>query len=168
MAGTLSCCLTPEEADQRSKSQAIDKELNKQKSYLRREIKVLLLGAGESGKSTFLKQMKIIHGQEFSDEEIREFRNIIYNNIIKGLKVLSDARDKLGIQWGDPDNEQHAVRIMGCDNSVAMDPGAFVNYVSSAKALWKDRGIQDAYDRRREFQLVSTCFSHFVSPHLSL
>lgn len=137
------------------KSREIDRELNKQKSYLRREIKVLLLGAGESGKSTFLKQMKIIHGQQFSDEDIRDFRTIIYGNIIKGLKVLSDARDKLNIQWGDPENEQHARKIMTCDPSVTGDPGAFTSYVSSCKALWKDSGIQDAYDRRREFQLVS-------------
>jgi len=39
------------------------------------QVKVLLLGSGESGKSTFLKQMVIIHGRgEFTSEETRQFR----------------------------------------------------------------------------------------------
>ena len=104
--GVITCCLSPQELEARSRSKAIDKELTKDKSYLKREIKILLLGAGESGKSTFLKQMKIIHGQEFSDEDLRDYRTIIFSNIIKGLKVLQDARKKLDIPWGDPSNEK--------------------------------------------------------------
>lgn len=34
----------------------------------------LYKGAGESGKSTIVKQMKIIHNEGFSDEELRSFR----------------------------------------------------------------------------------------------
>ena len=117
---------------------------------------MLLLGAGESGKSTFLKQMKIIHGQEFSDDQVREFRMIIYGNIIKGMKVLADARDKLNIPWGDPANVKHADFVMSHDNNQLLDPSNFVQYVQPCKELWKDSGIQSAFDRRREFQLVSS------------
>lgn len=43
-----------------------------------------LFFAGESGKSTFLKQMRIIHGIKFEPELIREFHHVICQNIIKG------------------------------------------------------------------------------------
>ena len=52
------------------------------------QVKLLLLGAGESGKSTFLKQMRIIHGYHFTPEEMTEFRLTIYRNIAQGMKVI--------------------------------------------------------------------------------
>lgn len=50
--------------------------------------KILLLGTGESGKSTFLKQMRIITGKSFSDSELQGFKSIIYDNIYKGVLFL--------------------------------------------------------------------------------
>lgn len=52
-------------------------------------MKLLLLGAGESGKSTFLKQMRIIHGIKFEPELIREYHHVIYQNIVKGIHKTS-------------------------------------------------------------------------------
>ena len=50
------CCKTPEEIEAQKINKSIDKELRKYKRLSRKEFKLLLLGTGESGKSTFIKQ----------------------------------------------------------------------------------------------------------------
>ncbi|XP_050723295.1 guanine nucleotide-binding protein subunit alpha homolog isoform X2 [Eriocheir sinensis] len=154
---SCSCCLkalwTPEEMDQHTRSQEIDKILQKERERLRRQVKLLLLGAGESGKSTFLKQMRIIHGYRFGLEEIDEYRETIYKNVVMGMKVLLDARDKLRIPWEDESREpigQHLMTYMG---SMPLDRHSFLEYVPGIKELWKDSGIRQAYNRRAEYQL---------------
>ena len=150
-----SCCVEdPDGLEQRARSKRIDKLLEKDKQHYRRQVKLLLLGAGESGKSTFLKQMKIIHGYNFEEETIREFRTIIYQNIVKGMKVLVDARDKLFIEWENSNNVKHANYVLKFENSMNLDTKVFLDYVPVVKQLWQDNGIRTAYDRRREFQLV--------------
>lgn len=79
-----------------------------------------------------------------------------------GIRVLVDAREKLHIPWGNPSNQQHGDTMMAFDTRSAMAHGhgmvehkVFQHYLPSIRALWADEGIQNAYDRRREFQLVS-------------
>lgn len=78
------CLLNSGEVEQIRKSKEIDRCLSREKTYVKRLVKILLLGAGESGKSTFLKQMRIIHGQDFDQDAREEFRATIYSNVIKG------------------------------------------------------------------------------------
>ncbi|CDQ91954.1 unnamed protein product, partial [Oncorhynchus mykiss] len=73
------CLLTK----QLRKSKEIDKGISRDKPYVKRLVKILLLGAGESGKSTFLKQMRIIHGQDFDQRAKEEFKATIFSNVIK-------------------------------------------------------------------------------------
>lgn len=148
------CCLTPEEADQKTRSKKIDKQLAQEKAQLRRQVKILLLGAGESGKSTFLKQMRIIYGKDFSAEDLNEFKPIVYSNILKGMKVLADARRKLRIDWDAAGNEAEAEKILTFQAPPRIDTELFLEYSSSVTRLWTDSGIRDAFERRREFQLV--------------
>lgn len=156
------CCLrfkfSPEELEQRYKSQEIDKMIEKDKQAMKRQVKVLLLGAGESGKSTFLKQMRIIHGIKFENELIREYQQVIYQNLVKGMKVLADAREKLGIPWGDNNNVDLGRELFRFDHSLVLSSVHFNRCSSLLSRLWLDSGIRRAFDRRREFQLVSTPF----------
>ena len=156
MADTIMfCCISEHEKSQKTRSREIDKKLNKDRLTFRRTVRVLLLGAGESGKSTFLKQMRIIHGQEFDDDQVREYRTVIYNNILKGMRVLIDARQKLNIPWEDESCVKDATTVFDFSGSTKLDQSMFCDYVDSLKKLWKDSGIRTAFDRRREFQLVS-------------
>nr|XP_040032301.1 guanine nucleotide-binding protein subunit alpha-13 [Gasterosteus aculeatus aculeatus] len=153
------CLLNSGEVDQLRKSKEIDRRISREKTYVKRLVKILLLGAGESGKSTFLKQMRIIHGQDFDQRAREDFRATIYSNVIKGVRVLVDAREKLHIPWGDPENQRHGDSLMAIDTRSAkmasgqLETSVFLRYLSAIRALWDDSGIQNAYDRRREFQL---------------
>lgn len=145
----------PEELESLQRSRKIDKMIQKDKQVIRRQVKLLLLGAGESGKSTFLKQMRIIHGYNFDQEVLSEFRTVVFQNVVKGMKVLVDAREKLDIPWGDPECSDHGKRVLHYEPSFVLDSETFAIYAPSVRALWKDSGIRTAFDRRVEFQLVS-------------
>ncbi|KAF9370281.1 hypothetical protein BGX21_005619, partial [Mortierella sp. AD011] len=64
------CVSTP--ADSQSKK--IDIALKADGKLRRLEVKLLLLGAGEAGKTTILKQMKLMHASGFSCPEREAFR----------------------------------------------------------------------------------------------
>ncbi|KAH8272372.1 guanine nucleotide-binding protein subunit alpha homolog [Drosophila bipectinata] len=151
---------TPEEQEQRYKSKEIDRFLEKERHTFRRQVKLLLLGAGESGKSTFLKQMRIIHGVNFDPDLLREYKHVIYQNIVRGMQVLLDARKKLNISWGTDGLELdiNYTKLLECN---AIEALKFLEYASLIERLWKDRGIRRAFERRREFQ-ISDSVSYFL------
>ncbi|KAK7507954.1 hypothetical protein BaRGS_00000919 [Batillaria attramentaria] len=148
-----SCCMSEHDKAQRNRSREIDKTLMKDRLTFRRTVRILLLGAGESGKSTFLKQMRIIHGQDFGEGAVLEFKTVVYNNIVKGMRVLIDARQKLGIPWGIPSCEKDASFVFAFESTTRLDERTFSQYVDPIRRLWADAGIRTAFDRRREFQL---------------
>lgn len=160
--------LSPEEIEQRYRSKEIDRTIEKDKQVFRRQVKLLLLGAGESGKSTFLKQMRIIHRVKFEPELMREYQCIIYQNIVKGIQVLVDAREKLAIPWENPRNLDIGQQAVHFNSTATLESRLFVHYAPHIQSLWQDRAIKRAYERRREFQLVSVSLQLILKPSLSL
>ena len=99
---TMACCLpeSQEEKEQRKTNRKIEKQLRQDKHNARRELKLLLLGTGRWGKSTFIKQMRIIHGAGYSDEDKREFIIPVYQNIFIAMQSMIRAMDMLQIPYG--------------------------------------------------------------------
>ena len=56
-------------------------------------------GTGESGKSTFIKQMRIIHGRGYSDEDKRGFTRLVYQNIFTAVQAMVQAMNALQIPY---------------------------------------------------------------------
>lgn len=72
-------------------SKAVEQYLaNEKKLFLKykAEPKLLILGSSDSGKSTLLKQLKIIHGNGFTDAEKELSKCGIIHNIITALATL--------------------------------------------------------------------------------
>jgi guanine nucleotide-binding protein G(i) subunit alpha len=59
-------------------------------------------GAGESGKSTIVKQMKIIHETGYSKEECEQYRPVVYSNTIQSLMAIIRAMGQLRIDFAEP------------------------------------------------------------------
>ena len=56
-------------------------------------------GTGESGKSTFIKQMRIIHGAGYTDEDKRGFTKLVYQNIFTSMQAMIRATENLKIGY---------------------------------------------------------------------
>uniref|UniRef100_A0A8C6SLJ8 Guanine nucleotide-binding protein subunit alpha n=1 Tax=Neogobius melanostomus TaxID=47308 RepID=A0A8C6SLJ8_9GOBI len=139
------CCLSAEEGERRRIHREIEKQLRSDKYDSRRQLKLLLLGTGESGKSTFIKQMRIIHGKGYSEEDRKGFTRLIYQNIITAIQALADAMATLEINYA------LAHRLLQVETHMvsALEPWQ----VAAIKNVWNDHGVQNCYDRRREYQI---------------
>ncbi|XP_060693977.1 guanine nucleotide-binding protein subunit alpha-14 isoform X1 [Hemiscyllium ocellatum] len=148
MAG---CCLSEEDKESQRINAEIERQLRRDKRDARRELKLLLLGTGESGKSTFIKQMRIIHGDGYSDEDRKNFTKLVFQNIFTAMQAMIRAMDTLRVQYKNEQNMDNAnmVREVEVDKVVTFEQ----KYVEAIKKLWSDPGIQECYDRRREYQL---------------
>jgi ABC-type ATPase involved in cell division len=56
-------------------------------------------GTGGSGKSTFIKQMRIIHGSGFTDDDRKSFARAVYQNVFMAMQSLVRAMETLQIQY---------------------------------------------------------------------
>jgi hypothetical protein len=68
------------------------------------EYKFLLLGSGESGKSTFHKQLRIVFGDSFIEKEDTIYKAAIYSNVLHTMGVLCEYCEKKGLHFEDSSN----------------------------------------------------------------
>ncbi|KAH6655743.1 G protein alpha subunit [Truncatella angustata] len=94
---------TDEEGQNRSRE--LDKIIRQDEKRLAREVKLLLLGAGESGKSTVLKQMKLIYAQGFSKNERLEWKPVVFNNVVQSMRLIFDVMNDQSIEFENKENE---------------------------------------------------------------
>uniref|UniRef100_A0A0N4ZP71 Guanine nucleotide-binding protein alpha-2 subunit n=1 Tax=Parastrongyloides trichosuri TaxID=131310 RepID=A0A0N4ZP71_PARTI len=71
--------------------QAIEADIKIEKQKERKRLKILLLGSGDSGKSTIAKQMRIIHSTGFNDTEALNYSFMIKHNVITSLHYYALA-----------------------------------------------------------------------------
>lgn len=154
--------MSQEEQEGRRKNEEIENQLKKDKLSMRNEIKMLLLGAGESGKSTILKQMKLIHDGGYSTEERESFKEIIFSNTVQSMRVILEAMDAMNISFNNDGSQKHASVISNLPNQIEgehLPPEVAL----AIKTLWSDSGVQNCFNRSREYQLNDSAKYYFDS-----
>jgi len=142
----------------RARDKQIEAQLKKEKKELQQTVKILVLGAGESGKSTLVKQMKIIHGDGYSDAELKDMGVSILENIRDSLCNMTNAMDTLGIEYQNSETAELAKLFNDEDASTIVEQEDFSQeMISASQKIWQDKGIQQVYMRRNEYHLVDSC-----------
>ena len=88
----------PDDPAEIAQSGGIDRELDRARQQEEGKVKLLLLGAGESGKSTIFKQMRILHGSPRSDDDLRMYGVVIRSNVIVATRKLCTHLRNLGLE----------------------------------------------------------------------
>lgn len=129
----------------------VEKHLKESKVRRDAQVKILLLGSGDSGKSTVLKQMRLIHKVGFTPEEIESYRQLVFNNLVQGMRLILEALPvfQLGI---DDANIPHLPLIEAAPDLKDSEPFP-MQYLDPLKALWQDQGVQAAIQRGNEVAL---------------
>uniref|UniRef100_A0A8C4N712 Guanine nucleotide-binding protein G(s) subunit alpha n=1 Tax=Eptatretus burgeri TaxID=7764 RepID=A0A8C4N712_EPTBU len=136
----------------------IEKLIEKDKQSYRTTHRLLLLGAGESGKSTIVKQMRILHVDGFDpDYKVPTLTSICVAYLQAIVSAMSTITPPVSI--GDPANQPSLDYIAnvaaGCDYNYDEE---FFDHV---KALWEDNGLQECFSRSNEYQLID-CAQYFL------
>ena len=148
----MGCTQSAEEKEAAARSKAIDAKIRSDGDAAAREVKLLLLGAGESGKSTIVKQMKIIHDNGYTKEDCLQFKPVVYSNTIQSMLAIVRAMDVLQISFADAQNDERAKQLS--DIAGNQEEAEFTPEVLTAlAALWADAGVKECFGRSREYQL---------------
>ncbi|KAI8087979.1 guanine nucleotide binding protein, alpha subunit [Gilbertella persicaria] len=149
----------PEEA---KTNKIIERQIKTDQKRMRKEVKLLLLGAGESGKSTILKQMKLIHARGFDKSERESFRIIVFANIMLEMQIVFEIVEQFKIPLERTSNLEYASLFKNVDPLKKGEPYPEM-YLEPLKKLWTDNGIKSAQHKGNMFALhdnASYFFEH--------
>jgi energy-coupling factor transporter ATP-binding protein EcfA2 len=128
--GLCSSTANPEDKVERQLDRRIDEGQKRTEAAEGKINKLLLLGAGASGKSTLFKQMITIYGKGFPESERKTYTNIIFNNILTSIRVLIKQAPKYGeIQPGLNESKRILEAEMKEDQAVTEELAVHLKYI---------------------------------------
>ncbi|KAF7305699.1 hypothetical protein HMN09_00723100 [Mycena chlorophos] len=79
-------------------SDSIDEDIRKeaalQDGQRRKQVKIILLGQAESGKSTLQKQFQLYHASQTLDAERPSWRIVVYANLVKAIRTILEELEQ--------------------------------------------------------------------------
>jgi len=139
----MGACLTVDEAAARSR--AIDRQNKRDFNSERRVVKLLLLGTGGSGKSTIVKQMKLLHGQCSSAAERRVYIEICRSNALSSMAAVLTACQAEGCHL--------PLHLEAAQHRVLQADHFSLQLAGDIQDLWADLSVRGVADRGTHFQL---------------
>jgi len=144
------------DAEQAKINTEAQKTISKTAEQQAKVIKMLLLGAGESGKSTIFKQMKIINKDGYSEAERKGFLGIVFSNTVSSMNTLLEAFEKIELDMPDDLTALWDTFKEQTDGEKLDAEGA-----ATLKTLWTHKDVQIAFERKSEYQLNDSADYYF-------
>nr|KAF6422412.1 G protein subunit alpha L [Rousettus aegyptiacus] len=150
-----------DEKERREANKKIEKQLQKERLAYKATHRLLLLGAGESGKSTIVKQMRILHVNGFNPEEKKQKILDIRKNVKDAIVTIVSAMSTIipPVPLANPENQFRSDYI----KSIApiTDFEYSQEFFDHVKKLWDDEGVKACFERSNEYQLID-CAQYFL------
>ena len=129
-----------------------------EKYKLREEIKYrcLLLGAGEVGKTTILKQWRHQYGRKFDQSELLAAKPHLTQNTIEAMRTLAIYSDILGDQGKDTHVQDENREIRNRVRRMNDRQKFTKEHCQDLVTLWQDKGIQNTIKYNHQFVLIDT------------
>lgn len=114
------------------------------------------LGSGESGKSTIVKQMKIIHLKGYSEDELYNYRPTVFKNLVECVKAVITAMQELKIDLQVANNRAHADFLM--EYQAESGPQAHIDpqVGIAVQSIWSDPAKDLLMEHQSEFYLMDS------------
>ncbi|KAI5474987.1 guanine nucleotide-binding protein alpha subunit [Pseudohyphozyma bogoriensis] len=126
----------------------IDAALKRDGAEMRKEVKILFPGAGESGKSTVIKQMCILNKGPYSQDERNEMKEVILSNAVQSMQAVINGFEIVEIPL--PAHLQifaNYLLELGENPHVTDEYGDMeVDPARAIKELWAARETKDYFD----------------------
>jgi len=146
-----------------SRSREIEAQLAHDGERGRRVVKLLLLGAGDAGKSTVFKQLRILYGHGFSPAERGAFAPIVRSNALSSIRLLVHNAQAQALQSALSAPARDAAAYV---QSPPLGPDGLVfdaQLAGHVSTLWADPVIQRVHAARaNRFQLLDSA-AYFLS-----
>ena len=114
------------------------------------------VGSGESGKSTIVKQMKIIHLKGYSEDELWNYRPTVFKNLIECAKAVVGAMRQFEIEPVNEINKDYSDFLL----NYTLEPGPQAELdpkVGQAViSIWNDPAKEQLMGRQTEFYLMDS------------
>ncbi|KAJ0029912.1 hypothetical protein Pint_13651 [Pistacia integerrima] len=155
------------DAEENAQTAEIERRIELETKAERHIQKLLLLGAGESGKSTIFKQIKLLFQTGFDEAELKSYISVIHANIYQTIKILYDGSKELA--QNETDSLKYAISSENKDLGEKLSEiGSRLDYprltrelAHDIETLWKDPAIQETFARGNELQLPD-CANYFM------
>ena len=144
--------------DERNLNRRVTRALAKADKQNKQTVKLLILGSGDSGKSTLRKQFSRLYANAFSDATVRiDLKDLILFNLIDGMQATLAAADEFagGVQ---SEEGKLAAKLLKNLPSEAK----FTDDIANAfRVLHEDPVIQEVLDKHRSKYQLQECFIPF-------
>nr|GMD92402.1 guanine nucleotide-binding protein alpha-1 subunit isoform X1 [Ipomoea batatas] len=155
------------DSEENAQTAEIERRIEQETKAEKHIQKLLLLGAGDSGKSTIFKQIKLLFQTGFDDAELKSYIPVIHANIYQTIKILHDGSKELA--QSEDDSSKYVISDENKEIGEKLSElGGRLDYplltkdmAQEIEALWKDPAVQETYSRGNELQ-VPDCAHYFM------
>lgn len=140
------------------RSREIDEQLRIENEERKPTANVLIAGTSQYAKSVLLNSMKIFfhHNNACGHDFRRRFKEVVFTNVVQGMRAILDAMRFSELSLEDRENEQHVETIAMQPirtNSDSLDP----DIALAIRALWSDIGVRECFKKSELCEMIRSC-----------